>query len=345
MNAVRIHAHGGIDRLRYEAAEDPQLTSADDAIVKLHAASVNPMDICIRHGLHGMEVDFPHILGSDGAGTVVATGARVRNVQSGAPVCLYPASGCGDCDLCVTDREYMCARLRLLGQRQQGTYAEYVRVPARNCFPIPAELSFEEAAALPFVYITVWRMLITNAQLKPGESVLIRGIGGGVVTAALQLAGYLGTHTLVTAGSDEELLLAKNLGAEHAIDDRCADFSQEVRNLTGKRGVDVVVDCVGGDGWSKSLASLAKGGRLVTCGATAGAKPQTDVRRIFWNDLKIFGSTLGTREEFGHVLSFMKSSHTKPKIDQVFRLKDAAKAHQRMAQGKQFGKIILRVDG
>jgi NADPH:quinone reductase-like Zn-dependent oxidoreductase len=187
-------------------------------------------------------------------------------------------------------------------------------------------------------------MLVTNAQLKPGEHVLILGIGGGVATAALQLAAYIGTHIIVTSSSDEKLEKAKALGSEHGINYKNADFAKEVRQLTGKRGVDVVVDCVGGDGWIKSLASLAKGGRLVTCGATAGANPPTDIRRIFWNNLKIFGSTLGDRAEFREVLNFMEASRTKPVVDQVFPLRDAAAAQKRLEEGKQFGKILLRMD-
>jgi NADPH:quinone reductase-like Zn-dependent oxidoreductase len=235
-------------------------------------------------------------------------------------------------------------RLRVLGEREDGTYAEYVRVPARNCFPIPAGLSFAEAAAFPLVFLTVWHMLVTNAEIKAGESILILGIGGGGATAALQLAAAIGMRIIVTSSSAAKLDHAKQLGAAHGINYRAADFAKEVRNLTAKRGVDVVVDSVGGEGWVKSLASLAKGGRLVTCGATAGATPQTDLRRIFWNDLKIFGSTLGSREEFRQVLEFLALSGTKPIIDRVFPLKDAALAQARLEEGKQFGKIVLTMD-
>lgn len=344
MKAVRIHEHGGVEKLRYEEAPEPTLAGPNDAIVKLKAASLNHIDIWIRRGLTGIEIALPHILGGDGAGVIAEVGDRVRNIKTGDVVCLYPPSGCGRCEFCITDREYMCVHLRVLGERENGTYAEYARVPARNCFPIPPDLSFEQAAAFPLVYITVWRMLVTNAQLKPGEHVLILGIGGGVATAALQLAAHIGAHIIVTSSSDEKLEKAKTLGSEHGINYKNADFAKEVRRLTGKRGVDVVVDCVGGDGWIKSLASLAKGGRLVTCGATAGANPRTDIQRIFWNNLKIFGSTLGDRAEFREVLNFMEASRTKPVVDQVFPLRDAAAAQKRLEEGKQFGKILLRMD-
>lgn len=343
MKAVRIHGHGGLDVLRYEEVETPRLTSPTEAIVQLKTASLNHIDLWNRQGLTGMDISLPHILGGDGAGIVLEVGERVHNVKKGGQVCLYPPSGCGRCEFCATDREFMCINLRVLGERLDGTYAEYVKVPAANCFPIPAGLSFEEAAAFPLVFLTVWRMLVTNAELKPGEHVLILGIGGGVATAALQVAKHIGAHVIVTSGSDEKLELAKNWGADHGINYRKSDFAKEVRALTEKRGVDVVVDSVGGDSWVKSLAALAKGGRLVTCGATAGASPQTDLRRIFWNHLKIFGSTLGSREEFRQLLGFMELCGVRPIIDQVFPLKETAAAQRRLEEGKQFGKIVLQI--
>ncbi len=343
MKAVRIHEHGGVDKLRYEDAEEPKLSSPTEAIVRLKAAALNHIDIWNRQGLTGMDYPLPHILGADGAGIVVEAGEQVRNAKKGDAVCLYPASGCGQCEFCLTDRDFMCVHLRVLGERLDGTYAEFIKLPGENCFPIPAGLSFEEAAAFPLVFITVWRMVVTNAELKPGEHMLILGIGGGVATAALQLAKHMGAHVIVTSSSDEKLEMAKNWGADHGINYRRSDFAKEVRALTGKRGVDVVVDCVGGDGWSKSLAALAKGGRLVTCGATAGANPATDIRRIFWNQLKIFGSTLGSREEFRQLLTFMQNSGVRPIIDQLFPLKEAAEAQRRLEQARQFGKIVLQI--
>jgi NADPH:quinone reductase-like Zn-dependent oxidoreductase len=344
LKAVRIHEHGSVEKLRYEEAPDPQITRPTDAIIKLSAASLNHIDIWNRRGLPGMKIAFPRILGADGAGVVAEIGSPVDNLKIGDAVCLYPPSGCGRCEFCATDREYLCVHLRVLGERDDGTYAEYVRAPARNCFPIPAGMSFEEAAAFPLVYITVWRMLQTNAAIKPGEHLLILGIGGGVATAALQLSAAMGARIIVTSSSDQKLERAKLLGAEHGINYTKADFAYEVRRLTGKRGVDVVLDCVGGTGWVKSLASLAKGGRLVTCGATAGANPGTDIQRIFWNHLKIFGSTLGSRAEFKAVLDFVAASHARPVIDQIFPLADAALAQKRMEEGKQFGKIVLWIN-
>ncbi|HXV79665.1 MAG TPA: zinc-binding dehydrogenase [Candidatus Binatia bacterium] len=344
MKAVRIHQHGGVEQLRYEEAPEPKLMAPTDVIVKLKAAALNRSDLNIRHGLNGTEVSLPHILGSDGAGIVSEVGEEVKNIREGDTVCLYPVYGCGLCEFCLTDRELMCTHLRALGEHENGTYAEYVRWPARNCFPIPAGLSFDEAAAFPLVYSAAWRMLITNAELKPGEQVLILGIGGGVATAALKIAAQLGTQIIVASSHEEKLAAAKALGARYGLQYREGDFAAEVRRLTGKRGVDVVVNCVGGETWATSLAALAKGGRLVTCGAVAGATPSTDIRRIFWNHLKVFGSKLGTREEFKQLLNFMEHSQIKTVIDKVFPLPLASSAHERLEAGEQFGKIVLSME-
>jgi NADPH:quinone reductase-like Zn-dependent oxidoreductase len=345
VKAVRIHEYGGADKLRFEDCPDPELTGVYDAIIKLEAASINRGDIGNRYSAMGTPANLPLIPGADGAGFVAAVGGQVKDIKPGDRVCLYPLSGCGRCEYCATDREFMCSERSVLGQHENGTYARYVRVPARNCFSISSELTFAEAAALPSVYLTVWRMLMTSAELKPGEHVLILGVGSGIGSAALLLAIALGARAIAASGSDEKLARAKELGAEQVINYKTRDFAQEARRLTGKRGVDVVVDSAGGDGWVRSLAALARGGRLLTCGATAGAHPQTDVRRIFWNNLKIFGSTLGSRQEFAQVIHVMKNTGAKPILDRSFPLKDAAAAQRRLDQGQQFGKIVLQMDG
>jgi len=343
LKAVRIHEHGGVDKLRYEEAENPRISAPNEVIVKLRAASVNHIDIWVRLGATGIAIPMPHILGGDGAGVIFEVGGEVSNVRPGDAVCLYLFSGCGQCEFCLSHRDFMCVYVRALGERLDGTYAEYVRLPAENCFPIPAGMSFAEAAAFPLVFVTVWRMLITNARLKPGETILIIGIGGGVAGAALQVAKKIGANVIVTSGSDEKLELAKKYGAAHTINHREKDFAQEVRALTENRGVDVVLDCVAGEVWQKSLAALARSGRLVTCGATAGGSPETDLTPIFTKHLQIFGSTLGSRDEFRQLLSFMAVAEIKPIIDQVFPLSEAAAAQRRMEEAKQFGKIVLQI--
>lgn len=343
MKAVRIHEHGGVDKLRYEEASEPVLSASNDVIVKLGAAALNHIDLWTRLGATGMAIPMPHILGADGAGVIVDVGADVKNVRPGDRVCLYPFSGCGECEFCHNGQDFMCLHIRSLGERLDGTYAEYVRLPAENCFSIPPGFSFEEAAAFPLVFVTVWRMLITNARLKPGESVLIIGIGGGVASAALQVAKKMGAYVIVTSGSDTKLELARNIGADHGVNHWKKNFADEVRAFTSNRGVDVVVDTVAGEVWQKSLAALAPGGRLVTCGATAGGEPLDDINAIVSKHLKIYGSTLGSREEFRRLLSFLNVAQIKPIIDSVFALGDAAEAQRRLEEARQFGKVVLKV--
>lgn len=345
MKAIRIHYHGGVEQLRYEETAEPKLQLDDDVIVRLKTAAVNHSDIQVRLGTDGKRSCLPRILGSGGAGVVAAVGSSVKELKSGDAVCLYPLDGCNNCWACRSDRQNLCEQPQRLGEHVDGTYAEYVRVRSQNCFRLPAEHISEEVAAIPGAYLPGWRMLMTDARLKPGESVLIRGIGGGIATAALQLALSVGAHTIVTADKAENLFQASQLGANHGIDERNQDFPAEVRRFTLKRGVDVVVDCVGGDGWAKSLAALGRDGRLVSCGASAGAQPATDLQRIFWHHLKVFGSCLGSRDELRRVLNYITNTPMKPIIDQVYPLADAAAAQQRLAQGHHFGNILLSIDG
>jgi NADPH:quinone reductase-like Zn-dependent oxidoreductase len=338
-----MHGYGGVEQLFYEDAAEPRVSEPNEVVVKLTAASLNHIDIWNRLGATGITVQMPHILGADGAGVVIEVGEQVESVRKGDAVCLYPAIGCGGCEFCLIGRDFMCVYLRVLGERLEGTYAQCVKLPAENCSPLPGGFSFEDAAAFPLVFITLWRMLITNAQLKPGETLLIIGIGGGVASAALQVAKKIGAHVIVTSGSDEKLERAKNLGADHGINHREKDFSRAVSALTDDRGVDVVLDCVGGEVWQKSLAALSRGGRLVTCGATAGGQPFDDLTAISSKHLKIYGSTLGSREEFRQLLSFMEIAQIKPIIDSVFPLDAAAAAQRRMEEAKQFGKIVLQI--
>lgn len=343
MKAVRIHAPGAIDALRYEDCEEPQLERPTDVTVKLIAAGVNRLDLELRTGGKS-RFSFPHILGCDGAGRIEALGAEVSDLKPGDTVCIYPCLHCGSCEFCAAKEYERCAGKRILSQCENGTYAEYITVPANNCLPIPFGFSFEEAAALPLVYSTAWRLIMTQGKLIPGEIVLIRGVGGGIATAALQIAASVGARLIVSSPNDEKLAKAKALGFERTINDETVDLAKEVRRLTAKHGVDLVVDCIGGADWGKSLGCLARGGRLVTCGAISGANPPTDLRRIFWNHLKICGATYPSRDEFRRVLRFFDYCRVKPIIDTVYTLREAAQAHGRMEQRRHFGKIVLRTD-
>jgi NADPH:quinone reductase-like Zn-dependent oxidoreductase len=343
LKAIRIHAHGGIDQLRFEDAPDPKTTSLRDVIVKLEAAALNHIDLWVRMGATGMKIPMPHILGADGAGVIVEVGNAVKSVRTGDKVCLYSFTGCGECEFCLSDRDFMCIRVRSLGERLDGTYAQYIKVLPENCFPVPSYMTFAEAAAFPLVFVTLWRMLVTNARLQAGESLLIIGIGGGVASAALQVAKRIGARVIVTSGSDEKLERAKALGAEHGINHRRKNFAEEVQRLTDNRGVDVVLDSVAGEIWQKSLHSLVHGGRLVTCGATAGSEPNDDVNTMVSKELRIYGSTLGSREDFRQMLSFLDATQIHPIIDRKFPLSEARDAQARMEEARQFGKILLQI--
>ena len=293
-------------------------------------------------GASGMKIPMPHILGADGAGVVVEVGGEVKSMRTGDKVCLYSFTGCGECEFCLSDRDFMCIRVRSLGERLDGTYAQYVKVAPENCFPIPSYMTFDEAAAFPLVFVTLWRMLVTNARLQPGESLLIIGIGGGVASAALQVAKHMGARVIATSGSDEKLARAQALGADNGINHRRQNFAEEVKRLTGDRGVDVVLDSVAGEVWKNTLSTLAHGGRLVTCGATAGGEPNDDLNIIISKELQIYGSTLGSREDFRQLLTFLNTTQIHPIIDRKFTLSEARDAQQRMEEARQFGKIVLQ---
>jgi NADPH:quinone reductase-like Zn-dependent oxidoreductase len=342
MKAIAISAHGGMEKVQYLDVERPKL-GPREVLIAARAVALNHLDIWVRNGLPGSKLAMPHVLGADGAGVIADVGAEVSGVKAGDRVLINPGLSCQSCEFCRAGEQSLCASFGIMGETCPGTFAEYFKVPQDNVHPIPAGFSWEEAAAFPLVFVTAWRMLISKAQIKPGEDILILGIGGGVATAALQIAKAVGLRVFVTSSSDDKLQQAQKLGAEAVINYKTQDFAREVRNLTQRRGVDVVVDSVGGDGYAKSLGSLVKGGRLVTCGATAGPRPQTDLQRIFWNQLSVFGSTMGNMREFAEMLNFVHKRGVKPVIDQVFPLADGAKAMARMEEGKQFGKIVLKV--
>jgi NADPH:quinone reductase-like Zn-dependent oxidoreductase len=342
MKALAITGQEGKEKVQYMDVERPTL-GPREVLVETRAAALNHLDIFVRNNLDSLKLAPPHIAGADGAGVVAEVGAEVRTVKVGDRVLINPGLNCGVCEFCQAGEQSLCVRFGIMGETCPGTFAEYFTAPQENVHPVPEGFSWEEVAAFPLVFVTAWRMLISKAQIKPGEDILILGIGGGVSTAALQIAKAVGLRAFVTSSSDEKLQRAKNLGADVVINYKTQDFAREVREITTRRGVDVVVDSVGGDTYAKSLATLVKGGRLVTCGATAGPRPQTDLQRIFWNQLSVFGSTMGNRREFAEMLNFVRQRGVKPVIDQVLPLSEGANAMARMEQGQQFGKIVLKV--
>jgi NADPH:quinone reductase-like Zn-dependent oxidoreductase len=334
-----MYQQSGLDYLPDGARALAAIASAGDAVVELKAVGLNQSDICLRRERACENLPSPDMFATDGAGIIIAVGSAVKNLKPGDAVCLYPCLGCGQCEYCATDREFMCVDIRGI-----GPCARFIRLPARNCFAVPAGFTFEQAAAFPTAFLTAWRLLVTVAEVKPGEWILIVDIGSGATTAALQLAKYFGARIIVTSNSDEKLAKARDLGAEFGIQCGDTDIAKEVRRLTAKRGVDVVLDCTGGDGWMKSFAALAKGGRLLTSGAADGATPPTDLRRIFWNNLKVFGSMLGSREEFRRVLSFLEVTRTQPIVDRIISVNPAAQAPEQLTDDSAFGKIVLHLE-
>jgi NADPH:quinone reductase-like Zn-dependent oxidoreductase len=343
MKAAFFREHGGADRVEFGDLAEPA-AGPGQVRVRIKAAALNHLDIFVRNGIPGIRVAFPHVMGSDGAGVIESTGPGVDRVGPGDEVVLNPGISCGECEFCRSGEHSLCVTFQLLGEHVPGTFADFVVAPAANVYPKPASLSWEESAAFPLTFLTAWRMLVTKARVKPGESLLVVGIGGGVAVAALQIAKLLGLTVFVTSGTPEKLERALLLGAKAGIDHGKTDFSREIRALTGNRGVDVVLDSVGKATWRQSIASAARGGRLLTCGATTGPDPQTDLGRIFWNQLTVYGSTMGTHAEFAAMLELFRDGKVRPVVDAVYPLSEAGEALRRLEEKRQFGKIVLRVD-
>ena len=338
MKAIRIHEHGGLDVLKYEEVPVPEI-GPGEALVRVKACALNYLDIWVRRGLPGLSL--PHIPGCDIAGAVEELGEGVEGFQRGERVVVNPSVSCGYCEYCRQGEDPLCDTYHILGEHVDGGYAEFVRVPARNLMRIPEGFSFEEAAAAPLVFQTAWRALISRAQLRPGETVLILGASGGVGTACVQIGKLVGARVFAVAGTEEKLEKLSELGADALINYAETDFGKEVWRLTNKRGVDVVVDSIGEATWEKSLRALAKDGRLVTFGATSGPMPPTNVPLLFWRQLRIIGTTMGNRKEFFDVMELIWQRRLRPIVDRVFPLKEAAEAQRLMEDRKHFGKLVL----
>ena len=341
MKAVRFHEHGGPGVLRYEDAPDPELAPGD-ALVRVRACALNHLDLWGRRGLPRVTIPMPHIPGSDVAGEVIA--AAAPGVAIGSRVMLQPGVSCGRCAACLSGRDNQCQCYEVLGYRNHpGGCAEFVKVPVQNLVPIRDEIDFVQAAAFPLTFLTAWHMLMTRAALKRGEDVLILAAGSGVGQAAIQIAILHGARVFATAGSEDKLERARALGASEVIHHHEQDVAEEIKRLTNRRGVDVVIEHVGEATWPKSVRSLARGGRLVTCGATTGPNGHLDLTALFAKQLTILGSYMGTKGELLRAARFFFAGQLKPVIDRTYQLADAAAAHERMEQSGQFGKIVLEV--
>jgi NADPH:quinone reductase-like Zn-dependent oxidoreductase len=342
MKAAYLTANGGPEVLRYGEVDRPE-PGGGEVRIRMRAVALNHLDLFVRNGLPGIAQTFPHVVCADGAGEIDAVGSGVDGGRIGEKVVVQPGLFCGRCESCRAGEQSLCAKFRLLGEHAPGTAGEWAVVPEANVHPKPERLSWAEAAAFPLAYLTAWRMLVGRARLRVGEEVLIHGIGGGVALAALQIAKLAGARAFVTSSSPAKLERARELGADALIDYRATDVEKEIRRLTGKRGVDVVVDSVGEATWMTSLRSVAKGGRIVTCGATSGPNPAEEIRLVFWKQISILGSTMSSVAEFERLLRAVAAGELRPVVDRIFPLAEAPEAFARLEKGEQVGKIVLAI--
>jgi len=336
VRAVVLTATGGLEHLKISEVPDAPAPQAGQVRVAIRAAALNHLDLFVAQGLPGTADRFPFVVGADGAGVVETVGPGVTNVQPGDRVLINPGISDYTCEFCRAGEHSLCVSYRLLGEH----------LPAQNVVRGPnlsPALTWAEAASFSLVTLTAWRMLVTRAQLKPGETALIWGIGGGVSLTAMRIAKLLGAHVIVTSSDDAKLAAAKQLGADVTLNHRTQQVAAEVRALTNKRGVDVVVENVGAATWDDSLRCLRRGGRLVTCGATSGPHASLDLRRLFWHHWTIMGSTMGNAAEYAEVVRRLGMGELRPVVDRVFPLDRAREAYERLAKGQQWGKVVVEV--
>ena len=347
MRGLTISAHGGLDQIEYRTDLPKPEPRRGEIRIRVKAVGLNHLDLFVVAGLPNLKIVPPWILGADAAGVVDAVGDlggdAAGSIKVGDTVVVNPGLSDHTCEFCQQGEHSLCVKFRLLGEHVPGTLAEFVTIPARNARTIPRDKSIESAGAFTLSTLTAWRMAVTRARVKKGDNVLIWGIGGGVALAALEIVRRLGGISWVTSHSEEKLALARGLGADHVINYTNTDIGKEIRARTGKRGVDVVFDTVGEATWSQSLGALGKRGRLVTCGATSGPLVQTDVRRLFWNQWDIMGSTMGNEAEFDAITAEFAAGRMTPLIDSVFDISQARKAFERLQSGQQFGKVVVRI--
>jgi NADPH:quinone reductase-like Zn-dependent oxidoreductase len=345
VRACVINSTGSLDAVQIADVPDAPAPGAGEVRVAIRAAALNHLDLFVAEGLPG-ERHFPHVVGADGAGVIESVGRGVTGVGIGDRVLINPGISDYSCEFCRAGEHSLCVNYQLLGEHRAGTAAELVTVPERNVALVPVlapELTWAEAAGFSLVTLTAWRMVVTRARLQAGEMALLWGIGGGVSLAAMRIAKLLGAKTVVTSSSDAKLQEARRLGADVTLNHRTQNVALEVRALTNRRGVDVVVENVGEATWDQSLRCLRRGGRLVTCGATTGPNVSLDLRRVFWHHWTIMGSTMGNAAEYAEIVRRLGQGQLRPVVDRVYPLADARAAYERLAQGQQLGKVVLEV--
>jgi len=341
MKAVVVERHGGTEELRMSDVPVPD--PAGDALVRVYAVALNHLDLWVRRGVPGHKFPLPLIPGSDVSGVIESVPPGTTQWKPGDAVVVAPVLSCGFCPACLSGRDPLCNSFGILGETRNGGCAEFVSVPVRNLLAKPEALSFAEAAAIPLDFLTAWHMLIARAELRPGETVLIHAGGSGVGSAGIQIAKLWGARIITTVGSPEKETRARELGADEVICYRDVDFLQEVRRITSRRGVDVVFEHVGVDTFERSLRSLARGGRVVTCGATSGAEVTINLRLIFFKLLSILGSTMGSMAELHEIMKLVEQKRLRPIIDRVLPLPEIATAHDLLESRNVFGKVVLQV--
>lgn len=344
MQALTISGHGGLDRVEFrDDLPIPDVVRGDDVRIRVRAAALNHLDLFVVAGLPGVTITPPWILGADAAGTIDAVGSDVTGLTVGDFVIVNPGLSDRTCEYCRAGEQPLCPRFRILGEHAPGTMAENIVVPAVNVRSIPSSVSAEQAAAFPLTTLTAWRMIVSRARVQAGEDVLIWGIGGGVALAALQICKQIGARVWAVSSSDDKLRRAGEMGADELLNRNDVDVAAVIRDRTAKRGVDVVIDNVGAATWKLSLRALGRRGRLVTCGATSGPIVETDVRRLFWNQWTIAGSTMGNDAEFDAIVNELRAGRLFPVVDGVYPLAEGRAAFERLQSGQQFGKVVVRV--
>lgn len=343
MRALVLPKLGGWEDLTVADVPAPEIRRPHDVRVRVHTAGINHLDLFILGGLPGITYTFPHIVGSDAAGVIESVGSAVTGWSVGDRVMMNPGIGCNECALCAADQQPLCSRYALLGEHVPGTIGEYVVVPAGNLARVPGDMPWDQAAGFSLAALTSWRMMTGRARVRAGETVLIWGIGGGVAQSCLQIAKLIGATAIVTSSSDDKLYRARALGADHLLNHARVDVPKAVRAITEGRNADVVIDNVGEATWPQSLRALGRGGRLVTCGGTSGPMVTTDVRKLFWYQWNLMGSTMGGDREYQEVARHALEGRLWPVVDSVVSLSEGADAFRRMADGAQFGKLVIEV--
>jgi len=342
VRAVMIEAHGGREALRVTERPAPE-PGPGEVRVRLEAAALNHLDLWVRRGIPGVAYPLPLVPGCDGAGVVEAVGPGAEDIEVGLRTVLAPGVSCGRCEACADGADQLCRRYGILGEHRDGTCAEAVVVPARNILPKPPNLTFDEAAAMPLVFLTAWHMLVQRAGLGAGETVLVQAAGSGVSSAGIQIARRLGARVIATAGSEAKLARARDLGAVETINYREEDVPAAVRRFTGGRGVEVILDHVGRDTWEGNIRSLARGGRLVFCGNTSGPRAETSLPHVFFKGLSLLGSTMGSRGELYDILRLAERGALKPVLHRILPLTEVAEGHRILEEREAFGKVVLAV--